>query len=101
MTLPIFFTKHHSDRMTAYVMIDESGKEIKVECTYGDYAVITDTHEIDGPKDVQDIIDRASMNYQVSIISEQVFKHQFSIAHREIFYNVNPQLRPHEEKQLG
>jgi hypothetical protein len=101
MTLPIFFTKHHSDRMTAYVMIDETGKEIKVECCYGDYAVVTDTHEIDGPKDVQDIIDRASMNYQVSIISEQVFKHQFSIAHREIFYNVNPQLRPHEEVKLG
>lgn len=101
MTLPIYFTKHHSDRMTAYVMIDETGKEIKVECTYGDYAVITDTHEIDGPKDLQDIIDRASMNWQVSIISEQVFKHHFSIAHREIFYNVNPQLRPHEEVKLG
>ena len=87
--------------MTAYVMIDELGKEIKVECTYGDYAVVTDTHEIDGPKSVQDIINRASMNYEVSIISEQVFKHQFSIAHREIFYNVNPQLRPHEEVKLG
>ena len=101
MTFPIFFTKHHSDRMTAYVMIDQTGKEIKVECCYGDYAVVTDTHEIDGPKDLQDIIDRASMNYQVSIISEQVFKHQFSIAHREIFYNVNPQLRPYEEVKLG
>ena len=101
MNLPIFFTKHMSDRMTAYVMIDESGKEIKVECCYGDYAVVTDTHEIDGPKDLQDIIDRATMHWDVSIISEQVFKHHFSIAHREIFYNVNPQLRPYEEKQLG
>jgi hypothetical protein len=41
------------------------------------------------------------MHWDVSIISEQVFKHQFSIAHREIFYNVNPLLRPYEEKQLG
>jgi hypothetical protein len=101
MKLPIFFTKHHSDRMTTYAMIDQTGKEIKVECNYGDYAVITETHEIDGPKDLQDIIDRASMYSQVSIISEQVFMHHFSIAHREIFYNVNPQLRPYEEKQLG
>jgi hypothetical protein len=101
MTLPIFFTKHMSDRMTAYVMIDETGKEIKVECCYGDYAVVTDTHEAVDKAELQRILDRYSMNYQVSIISEQVFKHQFSIAHREIFYNVNPQLRPHEEKQLG
>lgn len=101
MTLPIFFTKHMNSKMTSFVMIDESGKEIAVECRYGDYAIVTDQHDIDGRKDLQDIIDRATMHWDVSIISEQVFKHQFSIAHREIFYNVNPQLRPYEEKQLG
>ena len=101
MTLPIFFTKHHSDRMTAYVMIDQTGKEIKVECSYGDYAVITETHEAVDKADLQRILDRYSMNWQVSIISEQVFMHHFSIAHREIFYNVNPQLRPYEEVKLG
>jgi hypothetical protein len=101
MTLPIFFTKHHSERMTTYAMIDQTGKEIKVECSYGDYAVITETHEAVDKAELQRILDRYSMNWQVSIISEQVFMHHFSIAHREIFYNVNPQLRPYEEKQLG
>jgi hypothetical protein len=101
MTFPIFFTKHHSDRMTAYVMIDQTGKEIKVECSYGDYAVITETHEAVDKAELQRILDRYSMNWQVSIISEQVFMHHFSIAHREIFYNVNPQLRPYEEVKLG
>ena len=101
MTLPIFFTKHHSDRMTTYVMIDQTGKEIKVECSYGDYAVITETHEAVDKAELQRILDRYSMNWQVSIISEQVFMHHFSIAHREIFYNVNPQLRPYEEVKLG
>jgi hypothetical protein len=101
MTLPIFFTKHHSDRMTTYAMIDQTGKEIKVECNYGDYAVITETHESVDKAELERIFDRYSMYSQVSIISEQVFMHHFSIAHREIFYNVNPQLRPYEEKQLG
>jgi hypothetical protein len=82
-------------------MIDQTGKEIAVDCSYGDYAIVTDQHEIDSRKDLQDIIDRYTMHWQVSIISEQVFKHHFSIAHREIFYNVNPQLRPHEEVKLG
>ena len=101
MNLPIFFTKHMNSKMTSYVMIDESGKEIAVECRYGDYAIVTDTHDIDSREEVQRIIDRATMHWDVSIISAEVFMHHFSVAHRELFYNVNPSLRPHEEKQLG
>jgi hypothetical protein len=102
MNLPIFFTKHMNSKMTSYVMIDQSGKQIAVECNYGDYAIVTESHDdIDRPNEVQNIIDRATQHWDVSIISAEVFMHHFSVAHRELFYNVNPALRPHEEKQLG
>ena len=86
----VFFTSRTSERLIDYIMVDENLMEVKVEYAYGDYSVKTEQQE----DNAAEIIARYSKYCDVSIISEEVFMHQFMIAHREIFYKVFPQMKP-------
>jgi hypothetical protein len=89
-TLPFYFRvgKH----VPHYCCMQVDGNLVDVSFHGGYYTVQVTPH--DEVHEVADRLEREFSEKEYAQIDEAVFMHKFSQAQREIFYIVNPQLKP-------
>ena len=92
--LPFYFTS--GDYSKSYCCMNEDYVLIHVY-SLGDGRVMQiETKQYEDEHEVAFRLERESRDKHYAPIEEAVFMHQFSQVHREIFYRVNPQLKPIE-----
>lgn len=91
-TLPHYYI--NGDYVKSYCCMTEEMKLIQVYAHK--YACNIETKVYDDKDDVAFRLQRDMRDKFYEPIDEAVFMHKFSEAHREIFYVVNPQLKPIE-----
>jgi hypothetical protein len=91
-TLPFFYTTGGLSKN--YCCMTADFKLISLRSRNG--SISFDVTTYDDIEDAASSIDYDAKTDQFLIIDEAVFMHQFSVAHRELFYIVNPQLKPIE-----
>lgn len=89
-SLPVFFTTGRLSK--SYCCMTAEMKLINLR-NAGGYISI-DVTSYDDIEDVKYRLEREFSEAFFDIIDEAIFQHKFSEAHRDIFYVVNPQLRP-------
>lgn len=89
-SLPFYFT--NGKYIKHYCCMTAKGDLIEISRNGGYWHIDVTPHE-----DADDISNRLEHEFSdefYGVIDEAVFMHKFSEAHREIFYMVNPQLKP-------
>jgi hypothetical protein len=91
-TLPHYYID--GEHLKTYCCMTENLQLIKVY--HSNYACNIETKQYDDTDDVAFRLERDMRDKLYEPIDEAVFMHKFSEAHREIFYVVNPKLKPIE-----
>jgi len=90
-TLPFYYKS--GKYAPHYCCMQKDGNLVEVHWQGGYWHIHVTPHD-----DADEIADKLELEFCDPLyapIEEAVYMHKFSEAHREIFYMVNPQLRPH------
>lgn len=90
-SLPVFFTTGRLSK--SYCCMTAEMKLISLHSAGAGYLSI-DVRAYDDVDDVKFRLEREFSEAFFEIIDEAIFQHKFSEAHREVFYVVNPNLKP-------
>lgn len=88
--LPFYFTA--GKYVTQYCCMNEDGNLVTISKNGGYWNIqVTPNDDAD---EIANCLEREFCDPMFAAIDEALFHHKFSEAHREIFYMVNPQLKP-------
>jgi len=88
--LPFYFTTGNYVKSFCCMTADLVLIDMHINGTYANI----DTHKYDDVEDVATRLEREFCSINFEEIDEAVFMHKFSEVHRELFYFVNPKLKP-------
>lgn len=88
--LPFYFSSGNLAKSICCITAEFVVIDMHVNGTYG----TLDTQRYDCAEDVADRLEREFCNVNFQEIDASVFMHKFSEFHRELFYLVNPELKP-------
>ena len=89
-TLPFFFSAGTYTKQYCCM----TAERVLISVTCSQYAKHIETRQYD---DLDEVADRLAIEMRDKLyapIDEAIFHHKFSEAHRELFYTLNPELKP-------
>lgn len=89
-TLPFFFTSGTYTKFYCCMTADK----VLITVYNGQFGQQIETKKYDDEEEVASRIATEMRDKLYAPIEEAVFQHKFSEAHRELFYSINPELKP-------